>query len=435
MSVVVVGAGWAGLACAIKLVQAGHKVTLIEATPNTGGRARSIDFANHTVDNGQHLLIGAYTETIKLLKAIDIAIPSVLQSAPMSLQLHGNNKNIALTIPNLWAPLHIMVGLVLSRGITKKEKFIIAKLFFNLYKINFTLKQDCSILSVLKSLGQSEDLISHLWEPIALAVMSTPIELASANVFFQILKNTFTGHHNNASWLFASKDLTQLLPDPAIKYLIAKGAKIILQQSITELLFVNEQCLGVANANHCWHANNIVLATPAWVTAKLLTGTPAATMATNLAQLRYNAITTIYFYFAAPVNLPYQMLGLLAGPMQWVFDRKVTAQPNILSAIMTDNTGQLEYAKAELIQAAIKQLRQHFPTLPALLETKVIREKRAAFLCTTEMQQLRPTNITSVKNLFLAGDYTQTNYPATIEGAVKSGVWCASSILHGSLST
>lgn len=429
---IIVGAGWAGLACAISLVQAKQRVIIIEASPQLGGRARTVKFAATTLDNGQHILIGAYTETIKLLKTIGIQESQVFKRSPLHLLLYGKDINIEVNFPNLPAPFQAIIGLIFAKGLTYQDKLAVITLFVKLYNLNFTVANQETVLTALKQLGQSENLINNLWEPIAIATMSTPITIASANVFFQILKDVFTTTASNSNWLLPIKDLSQILPLPAKDYLLAHHSSIILQQPIKTLLFANNnQCIGVANDQHSWYANNIVLATPAYVTARLLASTTAVAISKKLSQIKYNVITTIYLTFAAPVSLPQPIIGLLAGPIQWLITRSFTKQTNILSAIITDNDKTpIYHNNEELIANIMVYLPQYLPNLPKLLATKIIKEQRAAYLCTPTIQQLKPSVTTNIANLFLAGEHTIENYPATIESAIRSGINCAKVLIQ-----
>jgi predicted NAD/FAD-dependent oxidoreductase len=230
------------------------------------------------------------------------------------------------------------------------------------------------------------------------------------------------------------KDLSQILPNPAYKYLLANGANVLLRQPIKAVIYDDHKCIGVTNEQGSWYADNIVLATPPSITAKLLTNKKSLPIATNLSKITYNIITTIYLIFAKPVCLPYLIIGLLDQPAQWIFDRKFVGQPNIVSAIITHNINIPKYTKDELIPAIITQLNKHFPSLPKLVNAKGIQEKRAAFICTPMSQQLRPTHVSGISNLFLTGDYIG-NYPATIEGAVRSGINCSQGILGAAAPT
>ena len=428
---VVVGAGLAGLACAIMLQQAGHNITIIEATSNSGGRARTIRFGDSLVDNGQHILIGAYSETLKLIELLKISASTVLTKMPLCLRLINSQDNMTLSLPNIASPLHLLGGLYCAKGLTCSEKLSITRLFVKLYRINFSLPEDMTVLSALQQLSQQKSLLEKFWQPIALAALSTPIAIASANVFFRVLQDTFTGKASNANWLFPCQDLGKLLPEPALNFLIANNAAIIFDQAITSLSYQGNRCIDVVSkTKRKWQADNIVLATPAWMSAKLLaTSSSNAPLAADLTALEYTMITTIYFLFAQPIALEYPLLGLLDGPLQWLFDRRIAAQPHILSAIITGND-QNQWTHATLQQAAIKQLARHLPNMPKIIDIKIIREQKAAFSCTPQAQKLRPQNTTNIKNLFLAGDYTHSNYPATIEGAIRSGIACATAVLR-----
>ena len=410
-STIIVGAGWAGLACAVKLASKGYSVTIIEATPHVGGRARSVNHGGMTLDNGQHILLGAYRKTQEVLDLLNVDKEKTLADYQMKLFLKDKKRNILISIPKILAPWHFVCGCITAKGLTIKEITAILKLAFFLKKNNFVLAKDQSLLKTLKGLEQPEELIRSLWEPIAWAALSTSINIASANVFFRVLKDIFFYSYRNSNWLIPVVDLNQLLPIPATNYLKDKNCNMIFGQRINELIFQNNKCIGVKGNKNTWYAENIVLATPVDVAASLL-------KSESLSKITYEKITTVYLFFSAAVTFLYPIMALIDESVHWIFTN--INKPNMLSVVISgDYSPDLIY----------KQLKEKFENLPKLIDTKVICEKRAAFSCTPEMQNLRPTNKTTIDSLFLAGDYTQTYYPSTLEGAVSSGLTCADLIL------
>jgi hydroxysqualene dehydroxylase len=427
-SVIIVGAGWAGLSCALQLSRHDFDVTIIEASKYPGGRARSIPFGNYTVDNGQHLLLDAYVGVKTILKWLNISKSSVFERRPLQI-LFKSPKIFTFTVPLLPAPINFLLALMFAKGIKLKDKFFALKFFYYLKKNNFHLDQDLDILSLLLQHKQSLNLIQQFWEPLALAALSTPIAQASAKIFIKVLQDSFQSKYNS-NCLFPKQDLSNILPIPITQYLLKNHAEICYSQSAKKIIISNNYCLGVSTKNQNFLASNIVLAIPPWRLAALIE--PHAKLKSlhhKISQINYQPIITIYFTFPKKINLPYPMLGLLNGPGQWVFDKSISGQPNMLSVVISGLNQYNSLSNYDLTAAVYTQLQITLPAITNFLDYRVVREKRAAFSCDTNIQQLRPSNITPIKNLYLAGDHTDTPYPATLEGAVQSGLDCADILL------
>lgn len=192
--VVIVGAGWAGLAAAVRLTQQGHNVILFESAKQAGGRARSVTFNDKDVDNGQHLLIGAYTDCLKLMNTVGININDALKHIPLRLtvfdkpEINKESSPLFLKAPPLPAPLHLLYALFTAKGLKLKDRMAAVRFGLYLNKNNYQLKQDISVEELFITTKQTEILIRQLWEPLVLSTMNTPIKSASANVFIRVLK-------------------------------------------------------------------------------------------------------------------------------------------------------------------------------------------------------------------------------------------------------
>lgn len=440
--VIVVGAGWAGLSCAFYLAKKGHRVTVLEAAPKVGGRARGIAFGETLVDNGQHILLGAYQNFLKLLDDLDIAEEMLITRLPLNLMfkdispIKKNNKNRpvrALRLPDLFPPLHILLGFLVAKGFSLKERF--AALYFcrKVYSQNFQLKQDVSLMQLLTSYKQPLTLIKYFWEPLALASLSTPIHYASAQVFLNVLKDSFTKNKTHSDILFPKHPLSDVLPNPIVSYLKKHNHAVLCHQRAQALIIKNGMGCGIQTDKEKFFADGIVLATPPSTTAKLLSpdaiGAPIANaLISTLQAFTYQPITTAYLRFAFPVSLKIPMMGLSNSLIQWVFDRATSQQSTILSAVITGNGPHIGLEHKTLIALTMAALKKSFPNFASLgepLETKVVTEKQAAFSCVVGIDLIRPDNTTPIPNLWLAGDYTRTGYPATLEGALKSGKMAA----------
>lgn len=426
---IIVGAGWAGLACAYELVKAHHKVTIIEAAPQIGGRARGIQFQDQILDNGQHIAIGAYSNLRELLRELKFSEQQLFKILPLELIVMGNTAE-SFKLASLPAPWNFIIGLLFKSNMPWKSKQQICKFVFKIKQIGFKLTKDCSILECLQNYHQSAYVIESFWEPIALAVMSTDINKASAQVFLNVLKQTFDSASDASNWYLPTVDLSSVLPSKLAAYLESNGAKIIYKQNIKQLILENGICTAISSSSQTWKSDNIVLSMPPWKAKNLLQ--PHKELQTNYDALNhfgFEPITTLYFIYEEHVNLPYPMIGLLNATTQWIFDRAFIAQPNILSVVISGSDA-LDFASTEqLKERVLQEISRHFPRLATPASCKIICEKRAAFSCDINIQKYRPEPETSINNLWLTGDYLQTGLPATLEGALISGKMTASALL------
>jgi squalene-associated FAD-dependent desaturase len=426
-NVTIVGGGWAGLATAIELCQHGVPVTLIEAARQLGGRARCVAFDAERVDNGQHLMIGAYRETLRLLTLVHAPAPVRRR---LQLRMHTSADEFSLTAPHLPAPLHLVAALITARGISAYERRCALQFCIALAWRRFQLAQDISLAQLLAQHRQTPRLIECLWEPLCLATMNTPLNEASAQVFLAVLRDAFARRRADSDLLFAATDLGQTFPAPALEFIERHGGRVVLGERATELRIANDAIAAVVTAQQLHASHHVVLATPAYATARLLAPhAPLQTIAHNLEQLNYEPICTVYLRYPAHVTLHTDMVGFTGTLTQWLVDRAHCDQPGLMAAVISARGAHMDLGNDELIQRVRDEIAQRYPAWPAHYSSMVIREKRATFACRVGINALRPANTTPVRGLWLAGDYTATGYPATLEGAVRSGVECARQIL------
>lgn len=442
--IVIVGAGWAGLAAAVSLIQAGKKVLLLEAAPQAGGRARSIQFSEHLVDNGQHLLMGAYQQTLALLKTLNIPENTVLERCAFNyhiMDLTAPHTPIQIQLSHYPKPWNLLTGIFQAKGFSFAEKLSILKFGRLLFKKKyFPLKNDISVYDFLIEHQQPESLITKLWNPLALAALTTPVKKASAQVFLTVLIDALTQDPSHSDWLIPKRDLSQLFPNPAIQYLTQHQSAILYHQRVQKLIIKDGYCQGVQTEDQFFPAKSVILALPPQTIANLLQTIslpdylPQHQLLVNQLQtFRYQPITTVYLETTKPVNLPSPMMGLIHATGHWLFDRRLNNQANILSIIFSGEGAYRNLDSAQLVQSLLAELTPLFPALQHIVQHRVITEKRAAFSCEVGINHQRPTAKTPYPKLWLAGDYTQTGYPATLEGAVRSGIQAAEQVLLTSL--
>ncbi|MDH5183106.1 MAG: hydroxysqualene dehydroxylase HpnE [Gammaproteobacteria bacterium] len=426
-SAIVVGGGWAGLSCAVELVDNGFQVTVLEASPELGGRARSVHFTDLRVDNGQHLLIGAYRKTLNILNKMGHKETDLFTRLPMQLLLKGADKAVRLKLPAyLPTPLNLAWALLTMQGFNGSERIKALGFSLRMRLRNFRLTEDQGLDRLLRAYGQTDDLITNLWEPLCLATLNTPIQEASAQLFLNVLRDTFGRRASDTDILLPHRDIGQLLPALANDWLQRHGGTVLLANRVTKLFYKDEKVTGLACGEQEYHADHIILASPFEESRRLLQEIPGlASLQASLQALHSYPITTIYLRYAQKPELTYPLHGLLGSHSQWIVDRAHCQQANLLAVVISGPGDHIAMDKVALAQLIIDEIRGVIPKLPPPLEHMVIKEKRATFRAVAGVNRYRPQNQTPLAGLWLAGDYTHGAYPATLEGAVQSGVQCA----------
>ncbi|MBN8441774.1 MAG: FAD-dependent oxidoreductase [Thauera sp.] len=428
-AVAVIGAGYAGLACAVELARRGVHVTVFERSHTLGGRARVVPKElQWRVDNGQHILAGAYGELTRLLRLTG-GSPRLLEHLPLTLHVPGRLHLKAAALP---APFHLAVGLLRARGLAWADRLAMLRLMRGLKRANFRVAAELTVEQLLRDTRQTPALIELIWEPLCVAALNTPIAEASAQIFANVLRDSLASGAAASELLLPRVDLSELFPVPAARYLATRRGKLRTGDAITAIKPVDGGFrLEGDPGSQPWQ--NVVLATAPYHAAPLLASTGSCDrLAAQIEALPYEPIVTVYLALGRGQSLPEIMIGLLtgaaAGPAQWAFDRGRLGGPEGLIACVISAHGPHEsLPRDELILATHAQLeRQLGRRLPAPEWSQVIVEKRATIACRPDIR--RPGIRTPLPGLYLAGDYIDSDYPATLESAVRSGVACADAI-------
>jgi squalene-associated FAD-dependent desaturase len=434
--VAVVGGGWAGCAAAVALLDAGSDVTLFEAARSLGGRARAIETNGRLLDNGQHIMLGAYADTLRLMRRVGVDPRAALLRLPLQMRYPAFDAGMDFVAPRLPAPLHVLVALLRARGLDRADKLALARFSTTARWMGWQLHNDCSVAELLVRYDQTERLIRLMWRPLCLAALNTPPERASAQVFLAVLRDSLGAQRAASDMLVPRVLLDALFPQAAGAYLERRGAAVRTGSRIESLgPDGGTWCLRAGADVHTFDA--VVLATPPWQTASLLR--PLAGAADVVAQLDafdYEPIATVYLQYSAGMRLPLPFCALadVPGENRWgqfVFDRGQLdpGQDGLLAVVISAAAAAADFA-ADVGQDALAahvaaQLAHAFaqPALATPLWSRTITEKRATFACTPGLA--RPANASALPGLALAGDYTACDYPATLEAAVRSGVAAA----------
>jgi hydroxysqualene dehydroxylase len=396
MKVAVIGGGWAGIAAAVELTASGVATTLFEAGRVLGGRARAVTLDGQRLDNGQHILLGAYRETLELMRRVGADPEKLFERQPLHVI---DNQGFQLALPKLPAPLNVAWGLLTAHGVGMGEKLRTALWMEGIKRRHFRLDQDISVARWLDEAGQTGKLRRHLWEPLCLAALNTTAENASAQLFANVLRDSLgSSQRESTDLLLPRVDLSQLLPEPAGRWLTAHGAKLQMSHRVRQLAPRND---GIDIDGE--HFSAAILATAPQHLAALW---PDA--GTNS---RFEPIATVYLKFGQKTALDFPLINLLGRHGQWVVDRS----NSLLACVLSGHGGWEALDDATLAASLADELGMDQP----VQWHRVIREKRATFSARPNLP--RPDFRTSNPRLFLAGDHTWLEYPATLEGAVRSG--------------
>jgi squalene-associated FAD-dependent desaturase len=448
-SIAVIGAGWAGCAAAVELARAGYKVTLLEAARTLGGRARRIETDRKQLDNGQHILLGAYSETLRLMQLAGIDHKQTLLKLPLQMRYPHDTGGMDFVAPSLPlpAPLHLAAALLRAKGLQREDKLSLARFSTTARWMGWQLHTDCNVSELLERFDQTPRLIQLMWRPLCLAALNTPLERASAQIFLNVLRDSLGARRRASDMLLPRADLSALFPEAAARYVeahggaVRSGAKVQSLRSIEGRLWQLDISGAAVGGTWSTYFGGVVLATGAAQAAALLHDIPDADTATLCSQLTAfepEAITTVYLQYAPATRLDLPFYALLDDPDsrqygQFVFDRGQldTAQAGLLAVVISASGPAAAQPQELLAEAVAVQLAAVFqrPELGRPDWFKVITEKRATYASAPGL--VRPANATGLPGLVLAGDYTAGDYPATLEMAVRSGV-TAARLLKGS---
>jgi squalene-associated FAD-dependent desaturase len=428
LNVSIVGGGYAGMAAAAELSARGIPVTVFESAKQLGGRARGVHYNDTQLDNGQHLLLGCYRETLRLIELVGGDIKQDFLRLPLQLDLH---HHLELRAPRLPAPLHLLAALLKADGLNWRERIKAIRFMLALRLSGFTLKQDITVAELLEQHGQDADLTLKLWEPLCIAALNTPIHKASAQVLLNVLRDALNRKRADSDMLLPRLDFTALFPQRAADFVERQGGKVYLSCGVDAIVPLDDG-FELHSPQGTQRFSHVIYATSPGVAARLLA--PIAALAQPVRQieaLQQQPIYTVYLQYPADVDLPHPMLGLHRRYSQWLFDKgRIAGQHGLIAAVISAEGVHQELEQEALAQKVSAELREEFGITAEPQWCKVIAEKRATFCCSPALD--RPAALTALPGLLLAGDYTAGDYPATLEGAVLSGVRCASMIVNGS---
>jgi squalene-associated FAD-dependent desaturase len=418
MHVRIIGAGWAGLSAAVAASQRGWQVTLIEASRQPGGRAKRVDGHEPTavLDNGQHILIGAYRDTLALMHTVGCDVPSALLRLPLDLR---DTQGDGLHLPELPSPLHVLAGIVRAKGWHWRDKLSLLRAAAQWQWQSFECPPDWTVQALCAQHRVSLVIQRSLIEPLCLSALNTATDEASAQVFLRVLRDALLSGVGSSDLLLPRQDLSHLLPEPAIAWLTARGAAIRCSHTVD------------APSLEAWVRDAtpqtpVVLAT-SFRQAARLTANVSPRWSAQAQTLSPRAIATVYLRVrdVGYSGLPRPMMALTDGPAQCVFCRTQLlghtgddAGAPILAAVVSD----CRLDREILTERVVAQVRSQL-SIAHVQAIQTVVEKQATFACTPGLQRPSSRIPTAHKHpvLWACGDHVDGPYPATLEGAVRSG--------------
>jgi squalene-associated FAD-dependent desaturase len=413
MRIAVVGGGWAGLAAAIAATERGYKVTLFEMAPQLGGRARRVDRNGLALDNGQHILIGAYSETLRLMRLVGAEPALSLLRMPLRIAYPSDP---GLTLPAGPPALGFFRAVMARKGWRWFDKLALLTTAAKWARAHFRCEPHLSVSQLCASLPST--VRTQLIEPLCLAALNTPIATASANVFLRVLHDALFSGAGSADLLLPRTDLSALWPDVAAGWLARADTRCHVSQRVDRIHHDSDGWRLVGAG-----FDAVVMAASATEAARLVRPIAPAWSACADA-LSYEPIITVTLR-SDGAQLPHPMLALHhsdQAPAQFVFDQgRIRGMEGLLTFVIS---GARQWVDRGLDVTSTATLAQAKHALEPYLQSPLyvvnaLTEKRATFLCTPSL--IRPAQRVT-DSLIAAGDYVAGPYPATLEGAVRSGV-------------
>ena len=417
---IVIGAGFAGLSAAVRLTKRGAKVLVLEARSRLGGRATAFTDreTGELVDNGQHVLMGCYTDTLAFLSDID-ALPHVSVQRQLSVTMIDRaGRQSQLVCPRLPSPLHLLAGVVEWDALGWRDRLCVLRLAGPP-----KARPDETVDAWLKRHGQTPRIREMLWEPLALAALNQAVTEASAPPFARVLAEMFGPDPNAAAIVLPVKPLHEMYAEPARAFIERAGGSV--RMGTPASVSLSRTGASVETGAERWTPRATISAVPWFALEGLITGDRAllGDIIGRASRLSSSPIVTVNLWFDRIV-MEQPFIGLPGRDMQWVFDKRQVfgGSASHLSLVSSGASPLVAKTNAELVAAAHQELADAMPAVrdARLVRSTVVREPRATFSLAPG-QPARPDTRTPVPGFFLAGDWIDTGLPATIESASRSG--------------
>jgi len=421
--VIVVGGGFAGLTTAVYLAEKGIEVTLIEASPKLGGRTYSLynESFNDYYDNGQHIMMGCYNETISFLKKINSLDKLYIQDSLNITFVHRSGKSYQLKAPKFGYPMNLLFAILNYKALTLKERCKIVDFFLDLMCCSSCDLKDKTIKEWLACKKQSENSIKTFWEILVVGALNTATEKSSAEIFSEVLKEIFLNGNKSARILIPEVGLTQLYIENAVKFITSRSGKINLSEKVIRIeTLQNKVTKLITDKSFYDNFDFSIMAIPIYSLEKIENDFNFI-----LPVFQYSSIINVHLWLK---ENPFKekFYGLINSKIHWLFSHN---QHISLTTSNADNFISMDSSGIKRLFCS--ELENYFPIFKSkfVVDFRVIKEKRATFIPSIASNTLRENFDSSFNNLFFAGDWINTGLPSTIESAVISGKMAAEKVI------
>jgi len=423
---IVIGGGFAGLTAASYLADSGFSVELIEASPKLGGRAYSFkeNKTGSIIDNGQHIMMGCYRETLRFLHLIGADKNLIYQKGLRVNFLKENNELFLLKTLPVPYPLNLLSALLSYKALSIYDRFIFLKFFLKIPFIQSSILEKISVYEWLIQENQNERIRKAFWEILAVGALNTNISKASALTFAAILKEMFFSGSKAARIIIPKFGLTETYCNNAVEVIKNRDGEVNLLESVERIYFNIDRITHLdTTSREIDNFDFIISAVPYYSIKKIL---PEIELNKEL-DLNYSSIISIHIWLKNNI-IKEDFYGLIDSPIHWIFNHT-----DHLTLVISDADNLTDKSKEELFELAAVELKKFTGIIKEqIIHYKIIKEKRATFIPSKAIINQRPKNKTRFENLFLAGDWIDTGLPSTIESAVKSGRMAADSVIKAS---
>ena len=420
--IAVIGAGWAGLSAAAHLVEHAD-VALYEAGRVAGGRARGVSGdAFSFLDNGQHLLIGAYQGVFRLLDKAGADWRGHFFRQPLRWYLHdGLRFEAAWSLP---APLNLLTGLLRGENASLGEKTALVRQLKRLQSHHKRHLPDQSVQSWLDAQGVSRKWLAEFWQPMVWGALNTPLEEASLNVLCAVLADGVWAQCELSDYFVPKVDLTRAFAAPFVAYLQRQGAAWLPNQRVRRVLLDNRRGVRVDGERF----DGAVVATAPYHVAGVLPPSLGEEVRLAIRDLTYYPITTVYLKYGRAFRLPALMTGFAEGTAQWLVDRRRLTGANEIAAVVS-LSHRIRATPLQWAQRVHRDVLRVCPDVGKPVAWQAITEKRATIA--SRVNRAVPAQDELNRHaIWLAGDWLHPRYPATLEAAVQSGEMAAQAVLE-----
>ena len=437
-SVIIIGGGLAGLASAVFLSSEGFDVSVYESTPKPGGRTYSYFDKEKQIyiDNGQHILAGWYENTFDYLKLIGTYDRLKLNDRMRLVFCDWNKNTYTLENGNSPGVLGLISGVFNFKGfkLNDKIKFLKVKALLNNKKYSKEYLGALNAAKLLDELQQTVNLKKYFWHPFIYAAFNTVPENVDAGLFVDLIKKG-TELKKNISIILSDGNLNELFIDKAIDYLNTKSADVKLNTGIKKINTERDFIKNVETSDgKILNSDYYISAVPNYSIKKLFENKEDSNYFNEAEKLKPSAIISIHLFFNNPVNLKIKedMIGLVDSVVQWVFVKSDKHLCLVISGSDFLENNLTEMDNNKIYKICVDDLKNCLEGFDenSISDFKVIKEKRATFLPEKGSEKFRFKQKSKFNNFFIAGDWTDTGYPSTIESAIKSARICTDLIVN-----